>query len=140
MGDATGIALGLAVKESFSLLSFELWGGKSISEDTQTVLMTALNDSVTLKSFEVHLRDEWGLEIDLGPWQSHVDDVLARNRQLPFNWLGSVCFARHAASKASLGMPEAAFRRLIFSYFLPEGAFERLAARVAVRRLAGVFQ
>ena len=93
---------------------------------------------MTLKSFEVHLRDEWGLKKDLGPWQSHVDDVLARNRQLPFNWLGSVCLTRHAASKASLGMPEAAFRRLIFSYFLPEGAFERLAARAAVRRSAGM--
>jgi hypothetical protein len=137
MGDATGIALGLAVKESLSLLSFKLWGSESISEDTRTVLMTALNGSVTLKSFEVNLRDEWGLEIDLGPWQSHVDDVLARNRQLPSHWLGAVCFARHAASKASLGMSEAAFRRLIFSYFLPEGALERLAARAADRRSAG---
>jgi len=124
MGDDTGTALATALQENSSLQSFQLNCSTSMGDDTGTALATALQENTSLRVFECNECN----------WHLPIAESLLRNCQLPVHWLAATCFARHAASRACLGMPEEDFRRSIFGFFLPDGAAERLAARAATRR------
>ena len=95
-----------------------------MGDETGTALATALKENSSLRVFKCE-----------ATWAYHLPmaEVVLRNCQLPVHWLAAACFARHAASRACLGIPEEDFRRSIFCFFLPEGVAKRLAARAAAR-------
>lgn len=116
MSDITGVELALALKHgSAGLRSFELISD-AMDDDTIAMLVSAMRDNFMIKSLYLDLMTGRCIQVD-------IELALARNRALPTIWLAVACYAREAARRMELGMPEVAFRRRVFAFLiLPRGA------------------
>jgi len=152
VGDRTGIALAATVRENIVLQSLVLaFEFSSVGDATGTAFVEAVKENAVLLSLELTFHERIcqgrfnGTKGVFYP-ASDVDNVikaelqrciveaLKRNCGLTSQWLPAACFARHAVSRAYLGMPEKDFRRAVFDFFLPESTSKRLVARAAARR------